>query len=258
MKIQFLHKRIDAINLPQLLRSQSVMDKIPAYFQDKEPPIISYQYTNTVAGKLFNFSSTLSNLNITYYLSNLQHCQCNTSKFCYESHGRVITGDLMVIENVKLRELVAKGPKYREPNKINWKSTKTMVLDSIDLYAEQWSKREQADLKYLSAWKDQIKELVVECISSLKERIRSLKQKILNDPDVKDTLRRLHDDFVLVPADKATNNVIVVCKKYYIETLIKELCINTTSISPNSTYISVTDSFDEILKSHCKYIESEI
>ena len=107
----------------------------------------------------------------------------------------------MVIENVRSRELVAKGSKYREPNKINWKSTKTMVLDFTDLYAEMWSKREQVDLKYLSEWKDQIKELVVERISSLKEKIRSPKQKILNDPDVKDTLRRLHDDFVLVPAD---------------------------------------------------------
>ena len=109
----------------------------------------------------------------------------------------------MVIENVKLRELVAKGPKYREPNKINWQSTETMVSNSIDLYEEQWSKREQVDVKYLSEWKDQIKKLVVERISSLKEKIRSPKQKILNDPDVKDTLRRLHDDFVLVPADKA-------------------------------------------------------
>ena len=80
--------------------------------------------------------------------------------------------------------------------------------------------------------KDQIKELVVERISSLKETIRSPKQKILNDPDVQDTLRRLHDDFVLVPADKAANNMIVVCKMYYIETLIKELGINTTNISP--------------------------
>ena len=150
MKVKFLHKGIDAINLPQLLRSQSVMDKIPAYFKDKEPPIISYQYTNTVANKLFNFSSTLSNLDITNYLSNPQHCQCNTLKFCYEPHGHVTTGDLMVIENVKLRELVAKGPKYREPNKINWQSTETMVSYSIDLYAEQWSKREQVDLKYLS------------------------------------------------------------------------------------------------------------
>ena len=154
----------------------------------------------------------------------------------------------MVIENVKLRELVAKGPKYREPNKINWQSMETMVSNSTDLYAEQWSKREQVDLKYLSEWKDQIKELVVERISSLKEKIQSPKPKILNDPDVKDTLRRLHDDFVLVPADKAANNVIVVRKKYHIETLIKELGINTTNISPNSTYIPSTDSFDEILR----------
>ena len=122
-----------------------------------------------------------------------------------------------------------------------------MVSNSNDLYTKQWSKQEQVDLKYFSEWKDQIKELVVERISSLKEKIRSPKQKILNDPDVKDTLRRLHDDFVSVPADKAANNVTVVYKKYYIEELIKELGINTTNISPNSTYIPSTDSFDEIL-----------
>ena len=118
----------------------------------------------------------------------------------------------MIIDNVKLRELLAKGPKYREPNRIGWKSTETMVLDSIDLFAEQWSKREQVDLKYLSEWKNQIKELAVERISSLKEKIQSPKQKILNDPDVKDTLRRQHDDFVLVLADKAAKNVTVVWK----------------------------------------------
>ena len=56
--------------------------------------------------------------------------------------------------------------------------------------------------------------------------------------------------------NKAANNVIVVWKKYYIETLIKELGINTTNISPNSTYIPSTNSYDEILKSHCKFIES--
>ena len=30
-------------------------------------------------------------------------------------------------------------------------------------------------------------------------------------------------DYVLVLADKATNNVIVVCKKYYIDTLLGDL-----------------------------------
>ena len=47
---------------------------------------------------------------------------------------------------------------------------------------------------------------------------------------MKDALNRLHDDFVLVPADKAANNVIVVCKNYHVETLLKELGINTTNI----------------------------
>ena len=41
-------------------------------------------------------------------------------------------GDLRVIENAKLRELVAKGPKYREPNRVNWKDTETMFMESID------------------------------------------------------------------------------------------------------------------------------
>ena len=95
-------------------------------------------------------------------------------------------------------------------------------------------------------------------ISSLKEKIRSPQQKILNVPEVKDTMSRLHNDSVFVPADKVTNNVIVVCKRYYIETLIKELGINTTNISPNSSYITSTDSFNEILNNLFKFIESVV
>ena len=35
MKIKFLNKAVDTINLPVLLRSTSVTDKIPVYFRDK-------------------------------------------------------------------------------------------------------------------------------------------------------------------------------------------------------------------------------
>ena len=70
MKIKFLNKAVDAINLPALLQSTSVTNKIPVYFRDKEPPIVSYEYTSTVASKLFNFSPALSNLNVSEYFSN--------------------------------------------------------------------------------------------------------------------------------------------------------------------------------------------
>ena len=64
MKIKFFNKAVDAINLPALLRSTSVTKKIPVYFRDKEPPIVSYEYTSTVASKLFNVSPALSNLKV--------------------------------------------------------------------------------------------------------------------------------------------------------------------------------------------------
>ena len=65
---------------------------------------------------------------------------------------------------------------------------------------------------------------------------KSPKCKVLDQPDVKDTLHKLHPNYVLVLADKAANNVIIVCKKYYIDTLIKELGIDNVSIN-NLTYI---------------------
>ena len=94
----------------------------------------------------------------------------------------LVTGDLRVLENVKLRELVAKGPKYREPNRVNRKATETIFLESIDLYAKNWSKREQIEIKYLYEWKDQLKELLTDRISNLKGQFQSPKCKVLNQP----------------------------------------------------------------------------
>ena len=120
---------------------------------------MSYEYTSTVASKLFNFAPTLSNLNASEYLSNPQTCQCEESKFCHELHGHVITGDLRVIENAKLREHVAKGPEYREPNRVSWKAAEIMFWNPLISMQNNWSKRKQVELKYLSEWKDQLKEL---------------------------------------------------------------------------------------------------
>ena len=72
---------------------------------------------------------------------------------------------------------------------------------------------------------------------------------------MKDTLHKLQTNYVLVPADKAANNVIIVCKKYYIDTLVKELGINNVNVS-NPTYIPTDDSFETIVKSHNQFITS--
>ena len=73
MKINFFNKAVDAINLPTLPRSTSVIHKIPVYFRDKEPPIVSYEYNSTVASNIFNFAPALSNLNVSEYLFKSAH-----------------------------------------------------------------------------------------------------------------------------------------------------------------------------------------
>ena len=111
-----------------------------------------------------------------------------------------------------------------------------MFLESIDLYAKNWSKREQVELKYLSEWKDQLKELVADHISNLKGLFKSPKCKVLDQLDVKDTLHKLPANYVLVPADKAANNVITVCKKYFIDMPVKKLGINNVKHQQPNIY----------------------
>jgi hypothetical protein len=58
-------------------------------------------------------------------------------------------------------------------------------------------------------------------------------------------LSSLHDKYVIVPADKASNNIVFVCKSYYFECLIKELGINSNT-SSNTTYKPTSLDKDEI------------
>ena len=65
--------------------------------------------------------------------------QTNISKTCYEPH--VITGNLMVTENIKLKGLVAKRPKHQEVNKnygfrLHWTTSNVLEcvkITSVDL-----------------------------------------------------------------------------------------------------------------------------
>ena len=92
-------------------------------------------------------------------------------------------------------------------------------------------------------------------ISGLKGHFKSPKCKVLSQSDVKDTHHELHANCVLVPADKAANNIIVVCNRYHIDTLVKELEINNVN-SDKPTYIPLDDSFKTIVKTQNYFITS--
>ena len=223
IKLDFINKGIDAVNLTSILRSKSVTETVPTYFKEKEPPIISHTYTKTITSKIFNFSSTLSDLDYHQFHNNSSQCECNTSSHLYQPYGHVITGDLSIIPNSKLRGLIAKGLKYREPCKVDLDKNLSLLCEAVDQYALQWAKREMVELSVLSSWKDMVKGQIEKRISQLKQNFKQCTGKVLQNVDVNACLSDLHNKYVFVPADKAPNNIIIICKKYYIETLIKEL-----------------------------------
>ena len=70
-------------------------------------------------------------------------------------------------------------------------------------------------------------------------------------------LSDLHNKYVFVPADKAPNNIIIICKKYYIKTLIKELGLdNCSTPTRNSTYTSCQMLFENIVDTHDTFMKS--
>ena len=113
--------------------------------------------------------------------NNPSPCECNTSSHLYEPYGHVITGDLSIIPNSKLRGLIAKGPKYREPCKVDWDKNLSLLCEAVDQYALQWAKQEIVELSVLSSWKEMVKGQIEERISKLKQNFKQPTGKVLQN-----------------------------------------------------------------------------
>ena len=126
LKIKFANKGIDALNLSNILNQKSVQSNIPPYFEYKESPCISYSYISSVATKNFNYKTSLQQIDFQSLSQNPLPCSCSGSEFLYAPCGHIVTGDLNIVRNDKLRDLLRKGPKYREP--VSFHGTRTSTL----------------------------------------------------------------------------------------------------------------------------------
>ena len=67
MNVMFHNKGMDMINLSRILNSKKVMAAVPNYLRGP-PPIVSYTYTTTIAGKIFNNRKVVNELNMVVVL----------------------------------------------------------------------------------------------------------------------------------------------------------------------------------------------
>ena len=118
----------------------------------------------------------------------------------------------------------------------------------------RWAKKEDVEVDTLSEWMKSIADVLNRIIRRQKHFVNIRHESIFSDPDVVRELSRLHDNFVIVPTDKSSNNHTFVCKRHYVSIVTEDLGLN--SLPGNPTY-NITDcSASEVLDNHTSVLTS--
>ena len=106
IKIQFVNKGIEFINLPSIFKDKSVISSNPTYFENKEYPIICYKYNKPIRSTVFNYNKIVTELDIENSIPD--SCDCKDSKHCYQSAGHIVTGDLKIITDSRILSIICR------------------------------------------------------------------------------------------------------------------------------------------------------
>ena len=239
--IFFDNKGIELINLPRILHDKSLQQFLPS--NDVFPiPMVTYKLPDSISSTIFNYQQFVSKLDLDNLLRdpNYLPCDCANSPYRDKHHGHIVTGDLRIIKNNKLRKVFSKGPKYRENQPINFETSKDYILTGLDDCLDNWCNRNGVNKTIYSEWYHNITKAIEKRIQELKKNIKhhSVSDN-LSTKEMTSALKNLHDKFVICPIDKAAGNVAVICKKFYAIILMKELGLIDNTLS--STYVTVNE-----------------
>ena len=123
----------------------------------------------------------------------------------------MITGNQYVTPDARVRNIISKGPKYRFPSEIDFPKCHREIAASLNDFDNRWRKRENVEPYALKEWKINIFKIIDTRISfySRNAHLLSFKPKS-SFWHLKRGIQDFQMNFVLVPADKAANNVVVV------------------------------------------------
>ena len=260
LTIPFTSKAFDFINLPKILRDNTVLKNLPPKMDKDEIPMIVHKLTEPIRATVLNYNKFVSSLDLNAFDKdkNTVPCHCHEFDPSYvdQHYSHILTGDLSIVKNIKLRTILSKGPKYREPTQVNFEEAVVLIEGGLDNYFEDLAETKKCAKSYFANIEAFIMEEVNKRVAKVKENFikRNIKP-VLSDPSVKRELKRLHERFVFVSIDKAANNIAIICKQLYASVIHKELDFsNITSTSPDSTYIQITNKTPEdIIHDHVDF-----
>ena len=84
------------------MNSKIIRDTAPPFLNNRKPPMVTYTYTKSISGSIFNHRKIVEELDFDRGIEDMR-CECSTSSYCYEPAGHVVTEDLNIIRDSSLR-----------------------------------------------------------------------------------------------------------------------------------------------------------
>ena len=170
--------------------------------------------------------------NVDTHSNTQPNCNCHLSNFKEKFHHHIITGDLNFIINDKIKSLMEKGPKFRIPKFPNKNTLYNNIITDIDDYITRMVKKTKIEITRFQNWKFNLYSKIKKTIDEIKTPLEYNKCNTFNlEKDDINYLDNLHQDFVITSVDKATQNIAIICKKFYIDQIKIELNKNSYSLT---------------------------
>lgn len=257
----FVNKGLDLINPISIIKHSRCTRLLPTDRNAVKNIIISYKLAPPVSLRLQNYSSFLSKFNVNMLNTVLRNCSCASSEFIYQPAGHVITGNLNIVNNHKLRQLFQRGTKYRVANEIDKNALKEELKGIITRLTDKLSQKHRIPSVLFREYQERAYELINERVANLV--IPQLDYCNLANVEIKRELNHLQKLYIITCADKASNNFVFTCKSYYCQTLASEMGItfdthsNQWILNGNDTYESTALSADQITSLHESFAKSQ-
>ena len=127
--VTYTSKGIKMIKLPSIFDSTNVKSSLVTNEGNFVTPPVVY-ITAFITSKIFHFNNFASNLDVDRFLADpaVLPCSSDKSSSIDNDHGYILTGDLRIIKNYKLRKIICKSPKDREQNAISINQAKQSIF----------------------------------------------------------------------------------------------------------------------------------
>lgn len=202
--------------------------------------VVCKKLSKPIGDSICNFRKVARQLPV---LDSDDACYCRRYPSRYRPNGGcVYTGDLSIVHNTSLEQLLSYGPNHRVHRNVNPMIAVTQgVTDFIAYHARTNNK----SINAFTSWRVALLSAIAVSLNHhYPDPQPNRSTDPLQHPSIVKRLNYMMRHLVFVPVDKASSNIAVVCKSLYANAIRNELC------QPNGAYKLVSDSISTITDRH--------